>query len=470
MTDETRRNNAVLITDEDSDARRHAAEDLAGQHGLASIAALAAALQDANKGVRDTACRSLLQIGGADAARAVVEYVSSSDIVTRNLAADLLIKIGEPGIPALLPYLKDADQDIRKAVVDVLGLIGTGVPAKPVVELLGDRDPNVVVSAVEALGNMHDPEAVPALEETFDRCDYARPAVAEALGKTGDPRSRKFVMKKLRLALDRLQEDPLSLLGLIEAAGAVGDAEAIGVLAGAFPALPRGLRGPALHAIVGVCARTGESLPAIPGVEPVLVRMLELDDLSLRASAAAWLRECAGPGSVEAMVRAFGAAPEIDAILVPSLLKLPGALPCLVGALESGAGTSARAKAALLSQLVLGRIKTIMRDGGSRDDERMTVSAFDAVASAWDGADQDTRSSIIDAMFRLDGDRAVQFLDVVLEQPDPWLRMHVIEVIAAIADSRAPVYIARFLNDEDEMVRDLAENLLRAKGFVSDEA
>ncbi len=92
-----------------------------GERGLAPIAALAAALQDGNKGVRDTACRSLLVIGGADGARAVVEYVCSPNIVTRNLATDLLMKIGEPGIPALLPYLKDVDHDVRKAVVDVLG-------------------------------------------------------------------------------------------------------------------------------------------------------------------------------------------------------------------------------------------------------------------------------------------------------------------------------------------------------------
>jgi hypothetical protein len=42
--------------------------------------------------------------------------------------------------------------------------------------------------------------------------------------------------------------------------------------------------------------------------------------------------------------------------------------------------------------------------------------------------------------------------------------MHVIEVIAAIADRRAPDFIARFLQDDDEMVRDLAMGTLQAKG------
>lgn len=470
MTDEARRNIAVLITDEDSDARRHAAEDLAGERGLAPIAALAAALQDANKGVRDTACRSLLVTGGADGARAVVEYFCSPDIVTRNLATDLLVKIGEPGIPALLPYLTDVDHDVRKAVVDVLGLIGPSVPVGPVLALLGDPDPNVVVSAVEALGNLRTPEAVPGLEETYTRCDYARPAVAEALGKTGDPRSRDFVMTHLRHHLAHVEEDPMTLLGLIEAAGGVGDAPALGLLSEGFPRVPRGLQGASLQAIERIASRTGKPLPPLQGVESVLIGMLNGDDPSSRTSAATLLRNCDGPGAHEAMVNAYGTAPEVDALLAAHLLYRPGTLVLLVRALRSGGGPRSQAQAALLSQLVLTRIKAIMRTGGSGDDEEIVDSAFDAVASAWEGADQDARSSLIDAMFRLDGDRAVQFLDAILEQPDPWLRMHVIEVIAAIADSRAPVYIARFLNDEDEMVRELAQNVLRAKGFVSDEA
>jgi len=470
MTDEARRNIAVLITDDDSDARRHAAEDLSGERGLAPIAALAAALQDANKGVRDTACRSLLVIGGADAARGVVEYVCSPDIVTRNLATDLLRQIGEPGIPALLPYLKDADSDVRKAIVDVLGLIGSGVPAGPVMDLLHDPDPNVVVSAVEALGNMRAPDALADLEETFRRCAYARPAVAEALGKTRDPRSRGFVMAQLSSALAHAGDDPLSLLGLIEAAGAVGDGDAVEVLEEAFRLVPAGLRGAVLHAIGGIVSRTGRPFPSLPGAEKVLARMLTREDLPVQLSAAAWLGGVDGDQALDAMVEAYGAGPELDGVLETALLDRAGALPRLVAALEAGAGATARAKAALLSQLVMARIRAIMRSASSGEDEKIVSAAFDAVAHAWEGADQDARSSIIDAMFRLDGDRAVQFLDAILEQPDPWLRMHVIEVIAAIADSRAPVYISRFLRDEDEMVRELAENVLRAKGFVPDEA
>ena len=59
----------------------------------------------------------------------------------------------------------------------------------------------------------------------------------------------------------------------------------------------------------------------------------------------------------------------------------------------------------------------------------------------------------------------MDFLDTIMNDPDPWLRIHVIEVIAAIADRRAPDFIARFLEDDDEMVREVAMSTLQSRGF-----
>ena len=89
-----------------------------------------------------------------------------------------------------------------------------------------------------------------------------------------------------------------------------------------------------------------------------------------------------------------------------------------------------------------------------------------AVAIRWSTADEEARGAIVDVLFRLDGDRAVSFLDTIMNDPDPWLRIHVIELIAAIADPRAPDFIARFLDDDDAMVRDVAAETLRSRGFA----
>jgi HEAT repeat protein len=113
-------------------------------------------------------------------------------------------------------------------------------------------------------------------------------------------------------------------------------------------------------------------------------------------------------------------------------------------------------------------ISRIMRRDAPVYDEDWFPQAFDAIARMWESADEETRAAIVDALFRLDGDRAVEFLDQIMNDPDPWLRMHVIEVIAAISDRRAPDFIARFLGDDDEMVREVAMNTLQSKGYAVD--
>jgi HEAT repeat protein len=122
----------------------------------------------------------------------------------------------------------------------------------------------------------------------------------------------------------------------------------------------------------------------------------------------------------------------------------------------------------LLARLAVATIQKVMQRPSVAIDEHLFARTFDAIARCWESADEETRAAIVDALFRLDGDRAVQFLDEIMNDPDPWLRIHVIEIIAAIADPRAPEFIARFLQDDDEMVREVAMGTLQNKGYVVD--
>jgi hypothetical protein len=90
---------------------------------------------------------------------------------------------------------------------------------------------------------------------------------------------------------------------------------------------------------------------------------------------------------------------------------------------------------------------------------------FDLVKEAWGDANEETRAAIVDTLFRLDGDQAVEVLDVIRNDSDPWLRMHIIELLLPLEDRRIPEFIARFLDDEDEMVREMASSSLEARGI-----
>jgi HEAT repeat protein len=456
---------AALLAGVDPDIRRRAAEDLAEVRGLAALAALAAALEDESKGVRDAAARSLRAIGGINVARAIVEYIGHENIVTRNLAAELLVKLGSIAIPALVPYLDHENQDTRKFAVDVLGLIGAPDPTPHMLPLLLDPDTNVVVSVVEALGNMRSIQSLPFLYETYDRDDYTRPAVAEALGKIADPQAEGFLLERLRQSLVTVAVDPLTPFAIIEALGIIGDRTALTTLRERIPEVKGRVRSVLLHAMVQIAKRVRMPLPVLTGMQEDFLRALRDDDVQVRISGAKWLIPLSGPEVTRTFIRALGSSPDLDAVLVPALMERHGVFAAATEELNDIPTARRRAVIALLGRLVMDCIQRVMRRSGERFDEQLIVRAFDSIASLWETSDEETRAAIVDALFRLDGDRAVEFLDQIMNDPDPWLRMHVIEVIAAIADRRAPDFIARFLQDDDEMVRELAMGTLQAKGF-----
>lgn len=92
MESEIKRKIADLLTSEDADTRRLAAEELADVRDPATTTALTTALQDSSKGVRDAAFRSLIAHGDSTVARSIAHYIADTNIVTRNLVSKLLIR------------------------------------------------------------------------------------------------------------------------------------------------------------------------------------------------------------------------------------------------------------------------------------------------------------------------------------------------------------------------------------------
>jgi len=468
LTDQTRRNIALLLADEDSDTRRRAAEELSESSALAPVAALAAALQDESKGVRDAASRSLYAIGGINVTRAIVEYIGNVNITTRNLAAELLMKLGAIAVPALVPYLEDENQDVRKFAVDILGAIGSAEPTPQMLPLLADPDPNVVVSAVEALGNMKSAEAVAHLYRTYEQFDCARAPVAEALGKIRDQRAEDFLLAKLNFEMTTPSQNPVTLFTLIESLGLVGNAAALHTLQQHVHTVKGKLRSALLHALIQISERLGEHPVLTAGLKPDVVKALNDDDVNIQTSAAKWLGSCDDRDVTVAFIDALGASPELDTLLQSFLVQRDDTFAAATDRLATADMRQRKPITSLLGRLAFEYVQRILRHQEMPIDENLFAKAFETIAGTWDTADEEARAAIVDALFRLDGDRAVEFLDAIMNDPDPWLRMHVIEVIAAISDRRAPEFIARFLEDDDEMVREVAMGTLQAKGFIVD--
>jgi HEAT repeat protein len=470
MDDEVRKSIAELLSHEEPDVRRGAAEDLAGKSGLTVIAALAAALTDDNKCVRDGASRTLLGMEGKAVARTLVEYIADANIVTRNLAGTMLRQLGEQSIPALLPYLQDGSHDVRESAVDLLGLIGGPEIAHHIEPLLDDPDDNVLVSAVEAAGSLRDPSVVPKLIDAYRAHPIARVPAAGALGKIGGPEACQFLLLAFNKLVSEAPGDTLLLSTVIDSLGAVGDDHARILLTGRVTDARGKLRHGILHAMVRIAERMHRPVDLPQALLPDLLDALKDDDPSVKASAAKVLAGVPGSDVTRALIECSAVTEELDALLFALLAARDDTLECIVRTLENRGPGTATQSVALLGQLARLLTSRIIRHEPVTVDEQLLARAFDATAAGWEHAGEETRAAIVEALFHLDGDRAVEFLDTLMDDPDPWLRKRVIELLARVESRRVPVFVRRFIDDEDERVRDVVMSILQSSPYAASEA
>lgn len=468
MLDQTKKRISALLSHDDPNVRRQAAEELASEGSFGAVSALASALRDENTGVRDAVSLALLSIGGSNVPRAIVEYIADANFVTRNLAGDLLIKCGEASVMPLLPYLQDSDRDVRKFAVDILGLIKNKDSVKYVVKLLNDSDENVVVSAAESLGNIGNPEAVSYLEDAFEKCEYARVIIAEAMGKIGDLNAAEFLQLKFYWIIQNKNADPLTLFSIIEALSAIGNRDALVTIRNSFDSLQGKLRNVSLHAMI----RISERLNLKPIVEPLwkydYIRALKDDAHEFQISAVKALKFYNDIDVTRALLEALGKSSELDSVLFDVLVERKNIFRTIVEILEQKSECVCTPMVAMTGQLVGSMMKDFIHDTGNDIDDKILQRLFDSIVKRWKIADVETRGVIINIIFRLDGDKAIEFLCEIMKDPDPWIRVNIIEFVAEVVDRRAPQFISQYLDDEDSMVQELVASILQSRGLIAE--
>ncbi|HVN48484.1 MAG TPA: HEAT repeat domain-containing protein [Bacteroidota bacterium] len=460
-----------LLMGQDPGIRRRAAEELVSQrNSYTAIAALAAALKDDNKGVRDAATRSLLMIGTEQVARSVVEYITETNIVTRNSASDILIRLGDISLQPLLPCLYDEDRDVRKFAVDIFGVIGNQVPVPHLIKLLEDPDDNVVVSTVEALGNIRTASCVTALCATYHRRDDAKPAVAEALGKIGGEEAADFLLKNFCALVSQPLNDPLLLYTIVEALALVGTKKSLTILQEHCHTFHGKLHRLALYCVISISERYEGSVKDWTFCQQDLIDTLATDDNpSVRASVAKALATMDGDDVTIALVKAMGISEEADEVIMPIALNRKNIVNVCVNLAGSGQIQLSKYVLLLLKNIVFKINYGNLPKEFFEIQDTVLPSLSSLLCARWIQANQEERLLIVELLFRLDGDNAIEFLTGITEDPDPWLRMEVIEILGSVTVRRADKFLFRFINDDDEMVRQLVHSVLEAKGYAGEQ-
>ncbi|MDK2889454.1 MAG: hypothetical protein PWR21_85 [Methanoculleus sp.] len=216
---------AAVLREGGKEGRLTAIDALGGIERGKADEALAYALSDEDREVREKAAATLMRrraanmwqgtfgkkapeedvstkssAGQADREEidTLITALNDRSVEVQASAATRLIAMGRPAAEGLLRVLKDEDPEMQVAAAGVLGEMQEAA-VEPLMDALNDTDRFVRLAAARNLGNIGDERAIDALSESLRRepDSAVRAAVAEALGYMGSSR----VIEPLALAL-----------------------------------------------------------------------------------------------------------------------------------------------------------------------------------------------------------------------------------------------------------------------------
>jgi HEAT repeat protein len=181
-----------LLEDSDGSVRAKAALNLGGFKDKRATDPLIGHLIDVDE-VSHNAALALGEIADSKAIPALQRTLDNTHLgdSDRIPAAGALARMGRnDGLDYLLALLRALNPaDVRMMVADALGTDRIKGTIDPLLSLLEDSDENVQITAVQNLGQLHDPRAIPALRKMKDENEGnagLRYPIVQALKELGD--------------------------------------------------------------------------------------------------------------------------------------------------------------------------------------------------------------------------------------------------------------------------------------------
>ena len=233
---------------DDVEVRRKRALSLAEEPADAAVPALDSLLGDPNWRVRKAAVESLLTYPPeASLSTLLSALYDSENAGKRNSALEVLVKLGPQVLPQVYDHLVTGDEDVKLALVTLLGSIPSKTSIPHLIYYLSHENKNIVSAAITSLGQLKDsgslallfdifrrrddwlwfhlidalsniggPSATGKLMELYDLPKY-RKAVLKSFGRTGDLQAVPFL-------LERAGDQEVPLLEILEALGRIYNA------------------------------------------------------------------------------------------------------------------------------------------------------------------------------------------------------------------------------------------------------
>ncbi|MCU7497497.1 MAG: HEAT repeat domain-containing protein, partial [Ignavibacteria bacterium] len=387
----------------------------------------------------------------------VVPYISSEDIALRNLAGEILLRIKESSLGAMTDYLEKANDDDQKFLIDIMGLIGSDKPVPRILEVLySSNNDNVILSCIEALGNIGFSESIPALIKLYEGNELYKPTIAEALGKMNSREALDFLFSKYPV------EDDLTKFSIIESLGHLGEETTFYFLLSELNKINGPLVWPVIASLYELKAKFNLELPFDESMKNSIVYTLTDAEPRYKKAAASLITVFDDKDIMDTLIRIYGEDSEIDESIKPAFYKYSklfyAKLPEVI-----------RKTPKNLSGL-LWLLKDITEFDNSETLNLLSQvdkrNLSDTVALCLNNPDEEIRRTAIELLFLMNVDYALLFIDSMVEDDNIWNRLKVLEIIENIFTPETNQALKKMALDEEEMIRERAAWTLEQRGLT----
>ncbi|WPX09351.1 HEAT repeat domain-containing protein [Anaerocellum danielii] len=118
-----------------------------------------------NRMIEEHITEALKQMGGSYTVEKLLKLLNHEEARVRVFAFEVLCKIGNENIQAIIQEAENPDKNVRKFIVDILGALKDKQGVDVLLKRLSDDDVNVIQGAVEALGNIGNVDALKKVVE-----------------------------------------------------------------------------------------------------------------------------------------------------------------------------------------------------------------------------------------------------------------------------------------------------------------
>ncbi|MEW6507429.1 MAG: HEAT repeat domain-containing protein [Bacteroidota bacterium] len=442
-----------LLNSDSLDKKREILEYLLNQDDIDEfVEPVCNCITNPDKGIRNAASLLIINHRPEKSAQYLVQCISSKDIMLRNLAGELLIKLGSKAIQTLIDFNCEKNSDDQKFIIDILGLIGSSKAADHIIGMLStSEDENVILACVEALGNIRYQDSLDILQLLYNRSELYKPFIVEAIGKIGSPKACSFLLENF------LKEDDLTKYSILESLGYVGDVDTYFFLLEQVPNVHGPLVWPLITSLFILKEKYNLDIPFDDRMKNLLMFTLQEGTPEHKKTALSLINVFNDKEILVESLKFLGEDDELDEIIRSKIYKNPEHL------FEEFQRIIANSKEKLRQVLNLFYSILSYLTYEARNFELSLIQRRNiiyAMSELLNHHDEEIRRSSMEIIFLLDSDAALLFVDSMIKDENMWNRLRLVDLLEPISNKVAKDALTKLLEDSEDMIKEKVQELI----------